>query len=88
MLQEIQKVHIETNAVVASISEDSVKLKNGKEIFAKRFILATGGTSRPETGSTGDGFPWLKSLGHNIIDSIPPWFPFRLKTLGSENFKE
>ena len=27
---------------------------------AKNYILATGGSSRPETGSTGDGFNWLK----------------------------
>lgn len=41
--------------------------KNGKsEIFGKSFILATGGTSRPETGSTGDGFKWLEQLGHKV----------------------
>lgn len=74
-----QKVHIETNAVVTSITLKSVKLKNGKEIFAKKFILATGGTSRPETGSTGDGFPWLKSLGHNIIASNSSLVPLSIK---------
>lgn len=47
----------------------SVKLKNGKEIFAKAFVLATGGKSYPETGSTGDGFLWLKELGHKVTDS-------------------
>jgi predicted flavoprotein YhiN len=31
--------------------------------------LATGGTSHPETGSTGDGFKWLKKLGHTIIEN-------------------
>ena len=74
-----QKVHIETNAVVSSITKDSVKLKNGKEIFAKKFILATGGTSRPETGSTGDGFPWLKTLGHTVIDSSSSLVPIAIK---------
>jgi predicted Rossmann fold flavoprotein len=47
----------------------SVKLKDGREIHAKKFVLATGGTSRPETGSTGDGFAWLKELGHKVIPS-------------------
>ncbi len=74
-----QKVDIETNATVYSITKDSVKLKDGKEIFAKKFILATGGTSRPETGSTGDGFPWLKSLGHTIIDSNSSLVPLSIK---------
>ncbi len=74
-----QKVHVETNAVVSSITKDSVKLKNGKEIFAKKFILATGGTSRPETGSTGDGFPWLKYLGHTVINSDSALVPLAIK---------
>lgn len=86
-------VTIETNAVVAKIlTEDegtenggsgkkikSVVLKNGKEIFAHKFILATGGTSRPETGSTGDGFHWLKKLGHKVIESESALVPLRIK---------
>ncbi len=74
-----QKVHVETNAIVSSITKESVKLKNGKEIFAKKFILATGGTSRPETGSTGDGFPWLKTLGHTVINSSSSLVPLSVK---------
>lgn len=35
-------------------------------IYAKSFIVTTGGTARPETGSSGDGFKWLKKLGHTI----------------------
>lgn len=40
-----------------------VKLKNGKEIFGNKIILATGGFSHPETGSTGDGAEMLKKIG-------------------------
>jgi len=47
----------------------SVIVKGKKEIRAKSFILATGGKSRPETGSTGDGFVWLKNIGHTVVDS-------------------
>lgn len=46
-----------------------VLLKNKKEIKARSVIVATGGKSRPETGSTGEGFLWLKSIGHTIVDS-------------------
>lgn len=35
-------------------------------IFANAFIFTTGGTARPETGSSGDGFKWLAKLGHAI----------------------
>lgn len=36
-------------------------------ITAKSFIVTTGGTARPETGSSGDGFKWLAKLGHKIV---------------------
>lgn len=57
----------------------SVQLKNGKTIHARSFILATGGKSRPETGSTGDGFDWLKKLGHTIIEPDAALVPVKIK---------
>jgi predicted Rossmann fold flavoprotein len=67
-------VHIKTRAIVNGFETEngaitSVTLKGGEKIFAKKFIVATGGTSRPETGSTGEGFSWLKKLGHTIVES-------------------
>jgi predicted Rossmann fold flavoprotein len=53
----------------------SVVLKNGKELHAKHFILATGGKSHPETGSTGDGFSWLRTLGHKVHEPSPYLVP-------------
>jgi len=58
---------------------ESVILKSGEEVKAKNFILATGGLSRPDTGSTGDGFKWLKKLGHNIVDPNPSLVPIKIK---------
>lgn len=46
-----------------------VLLKNGERREACAYILATGGKSHPETGSTGDGFEWLGKVGHTIIES-------------------
>ena len=65
-------VTILTNSPVTEIKSDeksitSIALENGEEIFAKSFVIATGGKSYPKTGSTGDGFVWLKKLGHTII---------------------
>ena len=37
-----------------------------KEMFADKVILATGGKSYPNTGSTGDGYKMAKELGHTI----------------------
>ena len=42
---------------------------------AQAYILATGGSSHPETGSTGDGFSWLAMLGHTVQESTPTIVP-------------
>jgi predicted Rossmann fold flavoprotein len=55
----------------------SVKTKEGVW-EAKSFIFATGGVSHPETGSTGDGFRWLKDLGHTVKDPTPTIVPLRV----------
>ncbi len=58
---------------------EKVILKNKKEIRAKSFIFATGGISRPETGSTGDGFAFLKKLGHTVSDTEGALVPVAVK---------
>ena len=40
-------------------------------IKAKKIIIATGGKSYPETGSTGDGYRFAEILGHKIIKPKP-----------------
>ncbi len=45
----------------------------------KTFIFATGGLSRPDTGSTGDGFEWLRALGHTVAKPDPSLVPLTLK---------
>lgn len=49
-------------------------------VEAKRYILATGGKSHPETGSTGDGFLWMKSLGHTVTDPDPALVPITIRS--------
>jgi predicted Rossmann fold flavoprotein len=44
----------------------TVLLESADSCFAPRVIVSTGGLSRPETGSTGDAFAWLATLGHTI----------------------
>lgn len=57
----------------------AVKLKGNIHIRAKHFILATGGKSHPETGSTGEGFEWLKQIGHTIIEPSASLVPIAVK---------
>lgn len=58
---------------------EAIKIKNNGEIRARSFVLATGGKSRPETGSTGDGFGWLKNLGHTVAEPNAALVPVSIK---------
>lgn len=42
---------------------------------AEAYVLASGGKSHPETGSTGDAVPWLTKLGHAVHASNPDLVP-------------
>lgn len=69
-------VEIKTNSEVKDIIKknnriEKVVLKNGEEIIADKFVLCIGGKSYPATGSTGDGYKWLKKLGHTVTDLRP-----------------
>lgn len=86
-------VEVKTNAVVTGFKTKdgniiSATLKNGEEIFAKNFVVATGGVSRPETGSTGDGFAWLEKLGHKISTPSDAMVPINLDMSGKNNYLE
>lgn len=56
-----------------------IVLKNKTSVHAKACVLATGGKSHPETGSTGEGFKWLKDLGHKVVDDGMALVPIALK---------
>ncbi|WP_342554096.1 NAD(P)/FAD-dependent oxidoreductase [Paenibacillus sp. FSL R7-0652] len=52
-----------------------VKLASGKIIHSRSVIIATGGKSVPQTGSTGDGYPWAEAAGHTITELYPTEVP-------------
>lgn len=56
-----------------------VRLGNGQIIRARSYVLATGGKSHPETGSTGDGFRWLMKIGHTVIEPEPSLVPLKTR---------
>lgn len=75
------KVDILYNAPIIKINSrdhhiDSVDTKNTR-YTADHFIIATGGVAYPETGSTGDGFKWMKQLGHTVQTPSPDIVPLR-----------
>ncbi|MEK7618963.1 MAG: aminoacetone oxidase family FAD-binding enzyme [Patescibacteria group bacterium] len=57
----------------------AVVVSNAEKIYGGAVILATGSTSHPETGSTGDGFTWLRDLGHTVHRPTPTIVPLAVK---------
>lgn len=79
------EVHLQTNAVVREVSKNpdtgvfTISLCDDEEIQAHACVIAAGGTSRPDTGSTGECFTWLASLGHTILPNSAALVPIALK---------
>lgn len=71
-------VEIKEETVVNDISKNDqsfiVKTQDG-EFESKTVIIATGGTSVPQTGSTGDGYRFAENLGHTITELFPTEVP-------------
>ncbi len=55
-----------------------------EEIVGKTFIIATGGLSFPNTGSTGDGYRWARKAGHTLATPEPALCPIKI----SEKFDD
>jgi predicted Rossmann fold flavoprotein len=54
-----------------------LRTPNNDRLESKAVILAAGGKSYPLTGTTGDGYGWLKSLGLPLIEPRPSLVPLR-----------
>jgi len=74
-----KKILVEENKVTGICYE---KTDTNKEytILADKVILATGGKSYPDTGSTGDGYEFAKKIGHTIITPKPSLVPMDANT--------
>ncbi|HLD70534.1 MAG TPA: aminoacetone oxidase family FAD-binding enzyme [Negativicutes bacterium] len=74
-------VEVKTNSPVEKVCHVGAEITGvqvqGKMYAAKHYIFSTGGVSHPETGSTGDGFSWLKELGHTVKPPTPTIVPLK-----------
>lgn len=77
------RVEVRTGVTVKKIVATDGRIErvetSAGDFSAGSYILATGGVSHPETGSTGDGFPWLASLGHTITAPTPTIVPLKVR---------
>jgi len=65
-----KKITLNKKEAIKEISDDQ-----GKTYYSKNVIIATGGKSYPQTGSTGDGYNIAKIFGHKIVKVTPALTP-------------
>ncbi|TQR18010.1 NAD(P)/FAD-dependent oxidoreductase [Psychrobacillus vulpis] len=89
LLDELKRLHVEIklNSPVGKLLMNDekvigVRLASGEEIVANAVVVAVGGKAVPQTGSTGDGYPWAEKAGHTVTDLYPTEVPL----LSSESF--
>ncbi|WP_256761698.1 NAD(P)/FAD-dependent oxidoreductase [Cohnella sp. WQ 127256] len=75
-----QGVEIKLNSPVDTVMYGDhcvtgVRLKSGEVLPSHAVIVASGGKSVPQTGSTGDGYPWAEKAGHTITELFPTEVP-------------
>ncbi|OEC00281.1 hypothetical protein GY31_20605 [Lysinibacillus sphaericus] len=89
LIRQLQRLHVEVRLhtpVNKLLMDDEkilgVRLEDGTEVRCKAIIVAVGGKAVPQTGSTGDGYPWAERAGHNVTTL----FPTEVPVLSKEEF--
>ncbi|MEK3995986.1 NAD(P)/FAD-dependent oxidoreductase [Psychrobacillus sp. FSL K6-2365] len=82
LLDELKRLQVEIklNSVVSKLLMNDekvigVRLASGEEITSNAIVVAVGGKAVPQTGSTGDGYPWAEKAGHTVTDLYPTEVP-------------
>lgn len=78
------KVEVRLHTAVNKLLMDDekihgVRLQDGNELRAKAIVVAVGGKAVPQTGSTGDGYPWAERAGHTVTTLYPTEVPVTSK---------
>ncbi|MBM7653225.1 NAD(P)/FAD-dependent oxidoreductase [Neobacillus cucumis] len=82
LLQQLEKLRVRVfkNSPVADVLYENghvagVLLKDGQKLATQSVVIAVGGKSVPQTGSTGDGYAWAEKAGHTITELFPTEVP-------------
>ena len=73
MQKRVSKVLISDQRVRGVSCEDNT------ELLSPKVIVATGGKSYPQTGSTGDGYQFALQAGHTIVSLRPSLIPIETR---------
>ena len=82
-------IKLVTNAKVKEIYKKGcfIVKSDFKEYKFDTLIIATGGLSYPNTGSTGDGYKFAKNFGHKITKTYPSLVPIFFENKDMTNIK-
>jgi len=69
------QIHSPVEEILVSQGKIRGVICGTEEVLAPQVILATGGASYPQTGSTGDGYRMAEKLGHTIRPIKPALVP-------------
>ena len=90
---KVMKDYVQDCTILTGKSVEKILVTDGKIIgvqmgkdtyTADSYILATGGMSHPETGSTGDGLGWLTTIGHTVKQATPTIVPLATREAWSK----
>lgn len=86
LINELKRLKVEVRlhtAVNKLLMDDEkiygIRLESGEEIRANTIVVAVGGKAVPQTGSTGDGYPWAERAGHTVTTLFPTEVPVTSK---------
>ncbi len=65
----------QVTGIVPSGGSWQIHLAGGRRVHASRLLLSPGGASVPRSGTTGDGYRWLETLGLPIVEPVPALVP-------------
>jgi predicted Rossmann fold flavoprotein len=74
------RVQLHTRVTGLHVADGAIRgvhTDNG-DIPAGKVILATGGSSYPKTGTTGDGYRWAAAAGHTVVPVRPALAPIQI----------
>ena len=75
----VRAIQDEVVSVTKTEAGFSLRLKEHGKLSCLKVIIATGGASYPQTGSTGDGYRFAKELGHTVVPPKPSLVPLTAK---------
>jgi hypothetical protein len=71
----VKVIHKKVSRIICVDGECKGVRAGGEDYYSQSVLIASGGKSYPNTGSTGDGYRFAEELGHTVTDLKPSLVP-------------